>query len=118
MKKSCFLLFLFLSNQCLSYQPFNKKANIKEMQNNLQKNIEIYESINDCNVSQINTCGELCDKCMGKGVVECECCHGTGFLTMGDIIIGTNNNCTVCSGEGEKECKKCMGSGYIAKWRM
>lgn len=118
MKKSCLLLLLFLINQCFSYQSFNKRVDLKELQNNLQKNIEIYESIKECNVSDIATCGDICNHCYGNGIILCNYCHGTGFLTMGDAIIGTGNKCPVCMGKGEIECKKCMGSGYIAKWRL
>lgn len=110
-----FLLFITKSD-CYSRIP-GKRNIIQARRNTLQKNIEIYESINECNITDLTSCGEMCTRCIGKGVVLCEYCHGTGFLTMGDAIIGTGNNCTVCMGTGEKECKKCMGSGYIAKWR-
>lgn len=128
--KACiFVIFYFLSHSFgYTNPPNNKNKNknvfrkelrkqLQEKQQNLQKNIEIYQSIKECNVSEINSCGDKCSVCLGKGVLICDYCHGTGFLTMGDIIIGTGNNCTVCMGKGEKECKRCMGSGYIARWR-
>lgn len=119
MWKSIISLFVLLlpGNVCYKYVPY-KKNNIDIVRKSLQKNIEIYESIKECNVSEITTCGEQCDQCSGSGVIPCNYCHGTGFLTMGDIIIGTGNKCPVCMGKGEKECSKCMGSGYIAKWRL
>ena len=124
MSKACiFVIFYFLSHSFgYTNPPNNKNKNVfrkqlQEKQQNLQKNIEIYQSIKECNVSEINSCGDKCPVCLGKGFLICDYCHGTGFLTMGDIIIGTGNNCTVCMGKGEKECKRCMGSGYIARWR-
>lgn len=120
MCKNIFLIFFLLRTQCACYNnspPPQKRKCIEDFRNNLQTNIEIYESINECNVSDIMSCGGKCIICMGTGLVICQFCHGTGFLTIGDTIIGTRNNCTACMGRGEKECVKCMGSGYIAKWR-
>ena len=129
MLKNIILAFLLLKSPCSCYNGNSnrnnknnnklsiKQNNVEVYRKNLQKNIEIYESIRECNVTEITTCGEMCPRCLGKGVVMCDYCRGTGFLTMGDAIIGTGNNCTVCMGKGEKECPKCMGSGYIAKWR-
>ncbi len=73
--------------------------------------------IEHCDVDNIDACTGLCHMCLGKGSVLCGFCHGTGFLTIGDQLIGTNNNCSACNGIGEMECKKCMGSGRIANWR-
>ena len=98
---------LFLCSKLLEKKiNYLKKNNIDIVRKSLQKNIEIYESIKECNVSEITTCGEQCDQCSGNGVIPCNYCHGTGFLTMGDIIIGTGNKCPVCMGKGEKECKQ------------
>ena len=121
LKKYIFFVLIHLYRHyncvlCYSNIPNNKnKFRIK--QQNLEKNIEIYESIKECNISDVTTCGDKCPVCLGEKTVICNYCHGTGFLTMGDIIIGTGNKCTICMGKGEKECKRCMGSGYIAKWR-
>ena len=95
----------------------NNNNKLIEKRNNLQKNIEIYESIKKCNISDINSCAVECTVCEGKKLQICNYCRGTGFLTIGDELIGTRNNCTICMGKGEKECRRCMGSGYIAKWR-
>ena len=114
MKILYIIYFLFLIKRSLSY---SNLPNINRIRKNLQKNIEIYETIKECNVSDITTCGEECSNCSGSGGCTCHFCHGTGFLTMGDVLIGTGNNCVVCNGTGEKECKTCMGSGYIAKWK-
>ena len=96
----------------------NDNNKLIEKRNNLQKNIEIYESIKECNISDIHSCGIECTLCGGEKVIICNYCRGTGFLTIGDELIGTKNNCTICMGKGEKECRRCMGSGYIAKWRI
>ena len=119
-----FILNLIVQCRCYTNIPHKFSTNMKHDKNNiieirkiLQKNIEIYESIKECNVSEIQTCGIECPLCCGEKVLVCNYCRGTGFLTMGDEIIGTGNNCTICMGKGEKECKRCMGSGYIAKWR-
>lgn len=112
-------LFMFLS-QSLSYTNVPKENNRNSpdlFRENLEKNVEVYESIKECDVSEINSCGDKCPLCLGEKVLICNYCRGTGFLTMGDILIGTGNSCVVCMGKGEKECKRCMGSGYIAKWR-
>jgi len=95
----------------------DKKNKLIENRKNLQKNIEIYESIQECDISDIRSCGNECPLCIGEKVLICKYCRGTGFLIMGDELIGTGNNCTICMGKGETECKRCMGSGYIAKWR-
>lgn len=112
-----FFVILLPKYQCYNYIP-PKKNNIEFVRESLKKNIEIYESIKECNVSDISTCGDTCKHCYGNGIILCDYCHGTGFLTMGDTLIGTGNRCPVCMGKGEKECKNCMGSGYIAKWRI
>ena len=55
--------------------------------------------------------------CDGEGVIPCRFCGGTGFLMLGQDLIGTNNDCPVCKGSGHEECKECMGAGSIALWR-
>lgn len=109
--------FFVIYSKAYTNIPHNNNDKMKKMRKNLENNIEIYESIKECNISDIHSCGNECPLCGGKKVLICDYCHGTGFLTMGDVIIGTGNNCTICMGKGEKECKRCMGSGYIAKWR-
>tara|TARA_A100001011_G_C14321225_1_gene850755 strand:+ start:1704 stop:2066 length:363 start_codon:yes stop_codon:yes gene_type:complete len=112
-----FIIF-FLAQFCVGYNKYpNQKNHLKTLKDNLKQNIEIYESIKECNVSELNTCGDLCPLCLGTKVLLCNYCQGTGFLTIGDVIIGTGNNCTVCMGKGETECGRCKGAGYIAKWR-
>lgn len=116
MLKVILSFFVVLLPEYLSYKYIPSKNNINFVRRSLQRNIEIYESIKECNVSDISTCGEMCKECSGSGRVLCNYCHGTGFLTMGDVIIGTSNQCTICRGKGDMECRNCMGSGYIAKW--
>lgn len=112
------LISLILITQCTCYNNFqNHKNNVESWRYMLEKKIEIYDSIKECDLTDIHSCGDECTLCSGAGEILCNYCRGTGFLTMGDVIIGTRNNCTLCNGKGETECKKCMGSGYIAKWR-
>lgn len=120
LKKYILFVLIYVSGRytCFSYNNIpSKKNKFRIKQQNLENNIEIYESIKECNISDITTCGDKCSLCLGKKTVICNYCRGTGFLTMGDIIIGTGNACPICMGKGEKECKMCMGSGYIAKWK-
>ena len=84
----------------------------------LNQNIELYKSIEECDIEQIETCSNLCSSCKGEKTEICQCCQGTGFLMLGSEMIGTGNNCSYCSGRGEIECKECKGTGYIAKWMM
>lgn len=91
-------------------------SNLPNWKTNLEMNIKIYKSIEECDVSKIETCAEICPSCLGEKMCICNYCCGTGFLTLNHEIIGTGNNCSVCSGIGEKKCKRCLGSGYIATW--
>ena len=54
----------------------------------------------ECYVEMPETCGDICTSCHGEGEVECRFCRGTGFFTIGDDLIGTNNDCPVCRGTG------------------
>ena len=78
---------------------------------------KIREEMDECDVSKGDICGSECLNCYGKGEIICNYCGGTGFLMLGNDLIGTNNDCPVCNGTGMNECKKCMGAGYIVKWR-
>ena len=78
---------------------------------------KIREEMDDCDVSKGDICGDKCVNCGGNGEIQCNYCRGTGFLMLGDELIGTNNDCPACKGKCMIECKKCMGAGYIVEWR-
>ena len=76
---------------------------------------DLYNNIEECDVENITTCAEACEYCDG-GEILCNFCKGTGFFTIGDELIGTNNTCPVCKGKSYIKCDNCGGSGYIANW--
>lgn len=59
-----------------------------------------------------------CSKCGGDGWAECEVCHSTGMMTLGDRLVCSidgGDACPVCDG-GLVRCPRCKGSGRIAAW--
>lgn len=70
-----------------------------------------------CDVDNLEACTDNCRSCYSTGLKTCGYCKGTGFLTINDELIGTNNPCVACDGKGENECTECRGAGRIAKWR-
>ena len=78
---------------------------------------KIREEMDICDVTKEDLCGHMCHKCDGEGELMCRFCGGTGFLMMGNELIGTDNDCPVCKGSGYEECKHCMGAGYVVDWR-
>ena len=78
---------------------------------------KIREEMDECDITEQELCGKICPTCDGEGVLPCRFCGGTGFLMLGQDLIGTNNDCPVCKGSGHEECKECMGAGSIALWR-
>ena len=101
------LLILILPIICSSFPLSNKIL--------LEQQLKFFDSLEICNVSNIETCSVPCMKC-NYGKIYCEFCKGTGFLMLGNDLIGTNNICVVCSGTGEKFCNTCAGTGNIANW--
>jgi len=77
----------------------------------------IREEIEECDITKEELCGNICQTCEREGQLPCRFCGGTGFLMLGNDLIGTNNDCSVCKGTGYEECKVCMGAGSIAEWR-
>lgn len=73
--------------------------------------------IEHCDIDNLDACCDICLNCNNTGLVRCEFCKATGFLTINNDLIGTNNKCVVCDGSGERICKTCMGAGKIARWR-
>ena len=78
----------------------------------LEQQLKVFHAIETCDVSN---CTVECFHC-NNGRVRCEFCKGTGFFTIGEDLIGTNNVCPACNGCGERFCKECAGTGKIAKW--
>lgn len=37
-----------------------------------------------------------CDVCAGEGTVECNFCHGTGVMQLGDTLYCSDTGCSVC----------------------
>lgn len=97
---------------------------------NLHWNIK--SASDECDVQEdMLSCSEPCTQCRGKGVVECQFCHGVGFVdfgqqeegTVGGRMVRENGgftgiHCPVCNEDGEQECFKCNGNGWIAKWKL
>ncbi len=106
----------------LSSRQSNRFAHRRSSENNsndvykVELAWKIYNSIEYCDVTEDNTCGEICSSCGGDGEVICRFCKGTGFMTLADELVGTLNDCPVCSGTGYEECHDCMGAGIIAHW--
>uniref|UniRef100_A0A6V2PC23 CR-type domain-containing protein n=1 Tax=Ditylum brightwellii TaxID=49249 RepID=A0A6V2PC23_9STRA len=76
------------------------------------------KAIDECDVTNLMTCGEQCRTCEGEGRHECQFCGGTTFLTVGNkLFLGGGQKCPVCNDEGEVVCPDCKGSGWVAKWR-
>lgn len=63
---------------------------------------------------------QACDCCKGQKEVECEWCHATGYLTVGDQVLTSNSlhssTCPVCRGTGYCKCENCRGTGFRAAW--
>lgn len=62
---------------------------------------------------------EPCGTCRGSGEQECNWCHGTGAMTIGDTLYCSNGGCApcpVCRGTGACKCPKCCGTGKRAAW--
>uniref|UniRef100_A0A7S3RA86 CR-type domain-containing protein n=1 Tax=Dunaliella tertiolecta TaxID=3047 RepID=A0A7S3RA86_DUNTE len=62
---------------------------------------------------------ETCNCCQGSAETECEWCHGTGVMMLGDTIYvnaqGTKP-CPICKGKGYMKCNNCRGTGFRAVW--
>lgn len=111
-------LLIFIEPVCTLYLPQRQHSNRDAQDGRRHLNLiwTIREEIESCDVTKKDICGKFCSECEG-GRTICRFCKGTGFLMIGDDLIGTNNDCPVCKGDGEEECKNCMGSGRIVDWR-
>lgn len=62
---------------------------------------------------------ERCEPCGGTGECECGWCHGTGAMTIGDVLYCSEGGCApcpVCRGTGACKCEHCRGTGRRASW--
>lgn len=62
----------------------------------------------------------ICNKCNGRGKVECSWCHATGVLMLGDRLLCSiegQSHCLACN-NGEVPCKACKGTGKLASWMV
>jgi hypothetical protein len=50
-----------------------------------------------------------CPTCQGKGVIQCERCHGQGQF----IGVLSNTKCSICKGVGKIRCPNCEGKGKV-----
>ena len=85
----------------------------------LEMEWELRQNQEDCNVEEIDTCGEFCLDCVGAGSVQCRFCHGGGRLHLPPTNLYGGSQvqaCPVCNEGGMEVCKTCRGSGRIAPW--
>jgi hypothetical protein len=74
------------------------------------------ENQEDCDLNDIETCGEYCEECTGLGWVPCHFCRGSTRFNVGENVLGpTTVKCPICK-TGAISCQKCRGSGRIASW--
>jgi hypothetical protein len=70
------------------------------------------ENADECDIVELDSCGEFCSECAGRGTVQCRFCHGATKIPMGSKMM----DCPVCNQLGHEPCKACKGSGRIAGW--
>jgi hypothetical protein len=70
------------------------------------------ENTDECDIVELDSCGEFCQECAGRGTVQCRFCHGATKIPMGSKMM----DCPVCNQLGHEPCKACKGSGRIAGW--
>lgn len=92
---------------------------VKTMRQNLELHWQIASSSSECDLeADIRSCSDPCPTCRGTGRVECRFCGGTGFFTLGEMVMGGGKVCPICNHDGEEECAQCRGSGWVANWRQ
>lgn len=110
----------------------NESSETARAREGLNLHWNIKSATDECDVQEnILSCSEPCTQCRGHGVVECQFCHGVGFVdfgqqeegTVGGRMVRDNGgftgiHCPVCNEDGEQECLKCNGNGWIAKWKL
>ena len=92
---------------------------VKTMRDNLELHWQISSSTSECDLeADIRSCSDACPTCHGTGRVECRFCGGTGFFTVGEMVMGGGKVCPICNHDGEEECSQCRGSGWVANWKQ
>ena len=92
---------------------------VRTMRQNLELHWQISSSSSECDLeADIRSCSDPCPTCHGTGRVECRFCGGTGFFTLGEMVMGGGKVCPICNHDGEEECAQCRGSGWVANWRQ
>ena len=92
---------------------------VKTMRDNLELHWQISSSSTECDLeADIRSCSDACSSCHGTGRVECRFCGGTGFFTVGEMVMGGGKVCPICNHDGEEECSQCRGSGWVANWKQ
>ena len=99
--------------------PATPTKDVKTMRQNLELHWQITSSSSECDLeADIRSCSDPCPTCHGSGKVECRFCGGTGFFTLGEMVMGGGKVCPICNHDGEEECVQCRGSGWVANWRQ
>ena len=99
--------------------PATPTKDVKTMRQNLELHWQITSSSSECDLeADIRSCSDPCPTCHGTGKVECRFCGGTGFFTLGEMVMGGGKVCPICNHDGEEECVQCRGSGWVANWRQ
>ena len=99
--------------------PARPPKDVKTMRQNLELHWQITSSSSECDLeADIRSCSDPCPTCHGTGRVECRFCGGTGFFTLGEMVMGGGKVCPICNHDGEEECVQCRGSGWVANWRQ
>jgi len=73
------------------------------------------------------TYDETCPRCLSKGTLTCETCHGSGICPVcggdGKIVLGGwcsacngGGKCYTCGGLGSYTCTQCWGRGFLTHW--
>jgi DnaJ-class molecular chaperone len=97
-----------------------RKYKGKQQERQDQQHLELLWTVSSSVRMSKNDFTEECSTCQGRGEIECEWCHGTGALTVGDVIFCDTSTgckpCVVCKGVGQHACSSCKGSGRCASW--
>eukprot|EP01023_Acetabularia_acetabulum_P021048 TRINITY_DN21003_c0_g3_i2.p3 TRINITY_DN21003_c0_g3~~TRINITY_DN21003_c0_g3_i2.p3 ORF type:complete len:157 (+),score=11.11 TRINITY_DN21003_c0_g3_i2:155-625(+) len=98
-----------------------------EVSQELQSRIQVYQAVSAKKRLELLWAmqskakqSQMCGCCKGCGQQECDWCHGTGVLTVGDTLlcdtVASSSKCAVCKGQGYVSCDHCKGIGRVAGW--